>query len=805
MSGPHAVQRGDAQAASRPAPTQPIRERRRSVARRFLVEFTLVLLAGAAVVFAGLAFDAHTSANAQAARTSTDLATTLAIDPTVVQAVAQAHEEAAADPEGAVTRASARLQPYVEGILRATGVDYVTIMDSDRTRYTHANPERIGGDFLGTIEPALEGETFTEVYPGTLGPSVRAVTPVLSGGEVVGLVSAGVTLENVTEAILVRLQIVGLFAVVVVGLGALAAVMLFRRLDRVTDGRDPDELARLFAAHEAVLHSLEEGLLLIERRPGHAPRVVLANDQALRMLGIDRPAPFAVDDAGLPEDVHAVLAGDDRDEVVRIAAKDLLVAREQTELAGRSAEILTLRDRTELRRVTGELSSVRTISDALRAQAHEFDNRLHTIATLIELGQADEALTFAASERDLGQRLADRVLHAVDEPVIAALMLGKAAQAHERAVEMHFETHLAPGTQGLQPADVVTILGNLIDNATDAAASRAARTGDTDAWVEVYLASADDGSLVFQVSDSGDGVAEADRDRIFRRGYSTKDTESQAHGYGLTLVRQVVEGLGGTIEVTAAPGGGAVFTAILPAPEPAGGGERVIRVLVVEDDARTAAAHAEYVRRLDGFDAVGVALTVSAARRALRDAVERGERIHLLLLDLNLPDGHGLDLCRELRASGLIVDVIAVTAVRELESVRQAVAVGVVQYLIKPFVFEVFAQKLAAYKDFFDRMRAPVSTLSQREVDTAFAALRTSNAPGLPKGLSEQTLDAVSDLLAAAASPRSATEVAERLGLSRVTARRYLEHLADRGVAVRAPRHGARGRPELEYSRPRPA
>ncbi|WP_345752674.1 sensor histidine kinase [Microbacterium rhizophilus] len=551
------------------ADAHPIRERRRSIARRFLIELGLVLCAGVVVVFIGLAYDAHASAHDRAGQTSTDLATTLAIDPTVVQAVAQAHAEAGSDRDGSVTRAAARLQPYVEGILRTTDVDYVTIMDTDRTRYTHPDPARIGGEFLGTIEPALAGETFTEVYEGTLGPSVRAVTPIRVSGEVVGLVSAGVTLQSVTASILTRLQIVGVFTVVVLGLGALAAWGLFRRLNRVTDGRDADELARLFAAHEAVLHSLEEGLLLIERRTGEAGRVVLANDQAARMLGIDRPPPFAVDAAWLPEDVRALLEADDREGVERIGGRDLLIARDDAEfggLTGRGALILTLRDRTELRRITGELSSVHTISDALRAQAHEFDNRLHTIATLIELGRADEALKFAASERDLGQRLADRVLHAVDEPVIAALMLGKAAQAHERAVEMHFETHLAPGTQGLHPADVVTILGNLIDNATDAAAARAARTRSTDAWVEVYLASTDDGSLVFQVTDSGDGIAEADRERVFRRGYSTKDAGSQAHGYGLTLVRQVVAGLGGAIEVSAAPGGGAVFTAILPAP-----------------------------------------------------------------------------------------------------------------------------------------------------------------------------------------------------------------------------------------------
>lgn len=227
----------------------------------------------------------------------------------------------------------------------------------------------------------------------------------------------------------------------------------------------------------------------------------------------------------------------------------------------------------------------------------------------------------------------------------------------------------------------------------------------------------------------------------------------------------------------------------------------MIRVLVVEDDHRTAEAHGQYVGMVEGFELAGIAHTAGQAARALRDAHTAGEEVHLLLLDMHLPDRHGLVLCRELRAAGLVVDVIAVTAARELEVVRGAVAVGVVQYLIKPFVFSVFAEKLGAYRTYFEQMRSPVSALSQREVDTAFAALRTSNATGLPKGLSEETLDAVTALLTGRLSGLSASEVADELHLARVTARRYLEYLADRGVARRAPRYGARGRPELEYSR----
>lgn len=225
----------------------------------------------------------------------------------------------------------------------------------------------------------------------------------------------------------------------------------------------------------------------------------------------------------------------------------------------------------------------------------------------------------------------------------------------------------------------------------------------------------------------------------------------------------------------------------------------MIRVLVVEDDRGTADAHAAYVGRCDGFEVAGLAHSATAAIRALRQAQQGADRIDLLLLDMNLPDGHGLHVCRELRAAGLVVDVIAVTAVRELDIVREAVAVGVVQYLIKPFGFAVFAERMRQYRAYRDELEG-ASSLTQQEVDRAIAALRTTNAPGLAKGLSAETLESVSALLSAGGA-RSATEVGADLGLSRVTARRYLEHLADTGVADRTPRYGTRGRPELEYRR----
>ena len=227
-----------------------------------------------------------------------------------------------------------------------------------------------------------------------------------------------------------------------------------------------------------------------------------------------------------------------------------------------------------------------------------------------------------------------------------------------------------------------------------------------------------------------------------------------------------------------------------------------LRVLVVEDEPVTAEAHAAYVGRVDGFDVAGIAHTGHEAIRMLRDAREgRIAPVDLILLDVNLPDTTGIELCRSLRAAGIEIDVIAVTAVRDAAVVRSAVSLGIVQYLIKPFGFAAFAEKLNAYRDYHVRVGTAAIT-DQQEVDASFAALRTSSGGDLPKGLTRETLGRVRAAVREAPSGAvSATELAAALDLSRVTARRYLEHLADTGVVERASRYGTPGRPEVEYRR----
>ncbi|MGW1891058.1 response regulator [Streptomyces sp. NPDC002004] len=217
-----------------------------------------------------------------------------------------------------------------------------------------------------------------------------------------------------------------------------------------------------------------------------------------------------------------------------------------------------------------------------------------------------------------------------------------------------------------------------------------------------------------------------------------------------------------------------------------------IRVLIVEDDPVAADAHRLYVSRVPGFTPVGIARSGTEARRALdRTPVD------LLLLDLHLPDVHGLQLARTLRAAGHHADVIAVTSARDLAVVREGVSLGVVQYVLKPFTFATLRDRLVRYAEF--RTTAGEAS-GQDEVDRALATLRAPGPAALPKGLSAPTLDRVTRALRGASTEGiTATVTAESVGISRITARRYLEHLVDTGRAARSPHYGQVGRPELHY------
>lgn len=221
-----------------------------------------------------------------------------------------------------------------------------------------------------------------------------------------------------------------------------------------------------------------------------------------------------------------------------------------------------------------------------------------------------------------------------------------------------------------------------------------------------------------------------------------------------------------------------------------------IRVLLVDDEPLTLELHRAFVERLAGFVVAGECATARAAVTAI---VERPGEIDLVLLDMTMPDGTGLDVLRHIRARASSVDVIAITAVRDAELVRSTASLGVAQYLVKPFTFRIFQERMRQYEAYRAQAAKTAGPATQAEIDALLSALRPSTAVELPKGLSAPTVEKVSDALRAAAGPLSAQQIADALEMGRTSARRYLEHLADVGRVDREHRYGTRGRPVTEY------
>ncbi|WP_369134108.1 ATP-binding protein [Modestobacter sp. I12A-02662] len=524
-----------------------------SLARRLLLLQALVVVVVVLTSAAVAWIDARQAVREQAEARATAVVEALRASPLVLDAVQ------GPDP-------TAVLQPYVERVRAGAGVAFITVLAPDRTRYTHPDPTQIGRPFLGTVAPALAGRTFTETYTGTLGPSVRATGPVVGpGGDVVALVSAGITVDRIGSDLARALPGVVGTALAALAVGAAGSWALSRRLRRQTHDLSAREIGRVLEYHEAVLHAVREGLLLVDGER----RVQLANDEARRLLALDDdPTGRRVEDLGLPAELTELLLGQAPavDEVHVTGTRVLVVNQAATRPGGqRAGTVVTLRDHTDLQALTGELDSVRAFAESLRAQAHEAANRLHTTVSLVELGRTGEAVEFATAQLESAQRLTDRVVAAVEEPVLAALLLGKAAAAHERGVQLEIDPVTAVGTTGLPAGDLVTVLGNLVDNGVDAALA-----GDPPREVHVAVWTEGD-RLEIRVEDTGPGIPEEHLAHVFERGWTTKESSAApaglGRGLGLALVAQTVRRLGGTL--TARPGAGALFEVSLPLRTPA--------------------------------------------------------------------------------------------------------------------------------------------------------------------------------------------------------------------------------------------
>ena len=450
---------------------------------------------------------------------------------------------------------SKTIQPIAEAIRRSVGADFVVVANKDGIRYSHPNPDNIGKRVSTDPSGALAGDVYVGYQEGTLGRSLRAKVPILSNGEVLGIVSVGFLDTQLAQKLAQALPTMTLTVLLALALGIGGSLILARRIDRQTFGLGPREIVGLLEQRDAMLHGIREGVLALDL----TGRATVANDEARRLLGL----PGSVEGSPLhdlvPEGrVRDVLDGTASgvDQVVLAGGRVLVANRMPVTVRGvEVGAVVTLRDRTELEGALRELDTERGLAQALRAQAHEFSNKLHVVGGLIELGRLDEAIRFVAETSLVHQELVDLVQDRIADPALAALLLAKAAASSERHVEFRLASDARLPAHVSDDRDLITVVGNLVDNAIDAA------SGSVNGWVEVSV-HAEQGATSVRVRDSGPGVDERVTDLIFREGFTTKNGGAH-YGIGLALVRQVAQRRGGWVRV--ANEGGAVFTALIPA------------------------------------------------------------------------------------------------------------------------------------------------------------------------------------------------------------------------------------------------
>ena len=463
----------------------------------------------------------------------------------------------AADIMSQPPTATGDVEQRAEAVRRRTNALFVVVTDGAGRRYSHPNAALIGQPVSTDPSAALAGHDVVALERGTLGLSARGKVPLRdAAGDVVGEVSVGIDARSVHHRLVQLVRATLGFGGVALLIGATGSLLLSRRLKRQTLGLEPAELADLVREHEAVLHGIENGVVAIEDG-----RISMTNDEACRLLGAQvRPGALA-EDVLPPRLGRLVSAGDEVTDVLVVHGdRTLVVSTRPVQRHGRDLGIVvTVQDRTQLEHLTRELETVQTLFDALRAQAHEHTNRLHALQGMLHLGhveQAQEYLRELAEDAVPGQ---EGELQVAD-PYLRGLLVAKGAVAAERGVHLRLSDDSYLAGQVTAPLDVVTVLGNLLDNAIRAAATGPRRP----AWVEVAVA-ADDTAIHCAVTDSGAGLPPDALDRAFDDGWTTQPDDGRAHGLGLALARQAARRHDGDVQVLAAsgPDHGAVFSAQL--------------------------------------------------------------------------------------------------------------------------------------------------------------------------------------------------------------------------------------------------
>lgn len=459
-------------------------------------------------------------------------------------------------------RPAAQVQDLAEQIRLESGVDYVVVIDMDGLRLSHPNRSLIGQHFAGGDDAEVyRGRSYLSVAKGTLGVSLRAFTPVRVGDRQVGAVAVGLLQSGVDRAVVSIGKRIALAGVVGFAIGILGAMSLAGRIKRILMGMEPQEISTVLQQRNAMLHSVREGIIGVNRDLV----VTIVNEEALRLFAlagsqgelVGRNVEEVLPSSRLRTVVETGQA--EYDQEGDILGLPILTNRVPVLVDGRIAgAVATFRDKTEVNRLAQQLTGVRFYADALRAQTHEFMNKLHVILGLVRLEEYERLKTFITG---VAGRLDDEVgfvVQRIKDPVVAGFLLARFASAREQDIRMQLEPEasLPPGADDGFSHDLVTILGNLLENAVEAIGDGPRR--------EIRVVLRPEGSrLHLAVEDTGPGLPESIRARGFARGASTK---GEHRGFGLWQVARTLEARGGRLLAENRPGGGARFSATIQLP-----------------------------------------------------------------------------------------------------------------------------------------------------------------------------------------------------------------------------------------------
>lgn len=461
----------------------------------------------------------------------------------------------AADPPAVI-------QPLADSVRQSAGLSFVVVANKDLIRYSHTNPELIGKSLRDPPLPdgaipeddarALRGETFIAQEDGSLGRSIRAKVPIYAdSGDIIGEVSVGILVTRVQDLFASHLPVLAGVGVLGLLVGSVASFLLARHIKGEILGLEPAEIAALFEQREAMLHGVREGLVAVDRNGS----ITVVNDEARRLLALPEgvqgwQVTDVIPDSGLPRVLSSGRA--ESDQATYLNGRAIVVSRVPVRSRGRVVgAIATFRDRSELEDLARELQGARTYADTLRAQAHEFANKLHTIAGMLELGWTQQAVAFIARTTRDQQELTNELPGRIADPNLVALLIGKSSVASERGIAFSVSSDSRLGPPNGLSEVLSSIVGNLVENAFDAVEGQPKR--------EVQLHIEDEaGEIRLEVRDTGPGVPPDATARIFQVGYSTKVQSNGQRGLGLALVKRLVTQRGGDVSVR--NDGGAVFT-----------------------------------------------------------------------------------------------------------------------------------------------------------------------------------------------------------------------------------------------------